>query len=615
MKPIKDQPPIHISQKRLVRMFKDIKRLGTEESRFCFLLGAGASKSSGIKTGWELSKEWYEDLKDDLLEEDRKTWEEMVGLDPENIGASYSHLYQKRYEVSPQVGYEEFKKLMERAEPGIGYVILSQILANEKHNFVITTNFDYLIEDSVRLYTSTKPFTAGHETLAEFVSSQTERPTIIKVHRDLFLHPFNDEEETNRLKIEWENALKPILKNFNLIVVGYGGNDGSLMDYLQDISAENRKAIYWCIRNEGELNDKINALLTKKDFTVEIEGFDELMIALNDALGYDVFEKLDTPEEHPFVLSAKQRITDLNEKRKALLDKLTKNKQEISKETKEIFGGAYNYLIDAYNEKNTAKADKIYEDGLNKYPEDENLLREYALFLSDELKNLDKAEEYYKKGLILYPNNIEILGNYAIFLTDVRKNHEKAEEYFKKALSLKPDDLYNMGNYADFLTDIRKDYDQAEEYYKKAVLLDPNFDGNTSAYATFLSDIRKDYDKADTFFKKTLSLNSSDPDHNGNYAHHLIISKQDYTQAEKFIDKAIDLASSTDDDLRAELWFYRYAHYKKWLEKAEAELEKLIVQGVKSVGWNFQAHIDIAEKNNHPNIKKLKGFADALGKE
>lgn len=137
---------------------------------------------------------------------------------------------------------------MEGKEPNFGYMILSQVLAKEPHNFVITTNFDYLIEDAIRQFTNTKPFVAGHEMLAGFVSSQKDRPTIVKVHRDLFLNPINDTEGTERLKKEWKETLRPILKDYNLLVVGYGGNDCSLMDYLTEIGAQNREPIYWCKR-------------------------------------------------------------------------------------------------------------------------------------------------------------------------------------------------------------------------------------------------------------------------------------------------------------------------------------------------------------------------------
>ena len=391
---MKKRKPTKITQKRLVKIFKDIKRLNTDEIRFCFLIGAGASKSSGIKTGWELSEEWYEDLKKDLDENELTKWENNIGFDKNKIGEFYPQLYHKRYEASPQIGYEEFKKLMENIEPGIGYVILSQILANEKHNFVITTNFDYLIEDSVRMYTATKPFVAGHEMLAEFISLQTDRPTIIKVHRDLFLHPFNDATETEKLKEEWKKALIPILKNFYLLVIAYGGNDGSLMGYLSSIKAEDRKPIYWCIREKKEINDKIGNLLTEKDFIVEIKGFDELMISLNDVLGYKIFEDLDKPEKHPFVLSAKKRITDLNEKRKDLLDRLSKGKKAIDKETKELFTGSLKYILEAYQEKDVNRKDKIYQEGLEKYPNDADFIGNYANFLYDIRKDYDKAEEY-----------------------------------------------------------------------------------------------------------------------------------------------------------------------------------------------------------------------------
>jgi len=645
---LNNQPSL-INQKRLVKLFKDIKRLKSDETRFCFLIGAGASKSSEIPTGWELSKEWYKDLKDDLDSEELKNWEEKIEFDEKNIGAYYPYLYKKRYEASPQVGYEEFKKLMENVVPNIGYVILSQILTTEKHNFVITTNFDYLIEDSVRMYTSKKPFSAGHETLAEFISSQTERPTIIKVHRDLFLHPFNDENETQKLKDEWKKALTPILRNFNLLVIGYGGNDGSLMDYLSSIEAQNRKALYWCIRNENELNNKINKLLEGKDFIAKINGFDELMISLNDALGYKVFESLDEPEKHPFVLAAKNRITDLNGKLKTLLDKISKYKNEITEGTKEIFTGAMKYVYDAYTEKDENKSNEIFQKGIAEYPKDHMLLGYYASFLADIRKDYDKAEEYYKKTIELKPDDADFIGNYALFLSDIRKDYDKAEkyykiaiglkpddadfignyanflkkirkdydkaeEYYKRAIGLKPDDADFIGNYANFLSDTHKDYNKAEEYYKKAIGLDPSSANKISNYANFLTNIRKNFNEAEEYHKKAIGLKPDDANFIGNYAHYLIISKRDFINAEKYLDKAFKLVGINELNLLSELWFYRYAHYKKWFEKGEKELEKLTSTGAKSFGWDMESHIEISKSNNHPNIKKLQEFSDLITK-
>jgi len=777
--------PKVISQERLVRMFKDIKRLNSEDTRFCFLIGAGASKSSGIKTGWELAVEWYKALQEDLTEEELSDWKDSIGFDEEKIGEFYPYLYQKRYEANDQLGYDEFKKLMENIDPGLGYVILSQILVNEKHNFVITTNFDYLVEDAVRMFTAQKPFIAGHETLAEFISSNTERPTIIKVHRDLFLHPINDEEGTNCLKQEWKKALVPILNRFHLLVIGYGGNDGSLMQYLKEIPIENRKSIYWCVlKEQAELNPKTKELLTNKDFIVHIDGFDELMYAFNTALGYDIFSKLDKPETHPFVEAAKGRLAELNDKLKELLASIQQTKKPVSNATKELFTGANKYLYDAYIEKDVDRQEKTYREGIAKYPDNPDLLGDYALFLDGIRKDYDRAEEYYKAAIKISPQDADFLGNYAVFLegirkdydrseeyykkaieadsknannfgnyasflNDIRKEYDRSEEYYKKAIEADPKNANNLGNYANFLLDIRKEYDRSEEYYKKAIEADPknanslgnyalflknirkeydrseeyykkaieispqdaDFLGNYAsflhdirkeydrseeyyekaieadpknanslgnyalflhnvrknydsaeeyykkaieanpknanslgiyavflkdirkeydrseeyfnnaiqispqdshllgAYALFLDDIRKDYDSAEAYYKKTIEADPKHANNLGNYAHFLILHKKDFETAEKYINQAFEINKDIELGLLSELWFYRFAHYPKWYKGAEKQLEELIGKGAKSIGWNLQDHITIAEQQGHPKLDKLKEFA------
>ncbi len=608
-----------ISQKRLVRIFKDIKKCDSAEQRFCFLIGAGASKSSGIPTGWELSADWYKDLKEDLSEKERIEWEQEIDFDEKRIGEFYSFLYKKRYEISPQLGYEEFKKLMESIEPGLGYVILSQILANEKHNFVITTNFDYLIEDAVRMYTSTKPFSAGHETLAEFISSQTERPTIIKVHRDLFLHPFNDKAETDKLKEEWERALKPILKNFSLLVIGYGGNDGSLMDYLSNINPEDRKPIYWCTQDKKYLNSKIDKLLTKKDFVVEIDGFDELMFALDIALEYKVFESLDITKNHPFVKAAEKRILSLNEKRKELFDE-KKDKEDVAEETKSVFTGAMKVMWDAYSEKDINKKEEMYKKGLVDYPNDANLIGDYAVFLSDIRKNYDKAEEYYQKAIGLDLKHVINIGNYALFLSDIRKEYDKAEEYYQRSIELDPKHANSIGNYAVFLSNIRKNYAQAEEYYQKAIELDPKHANSIGNYAVFLSNIRKNYNKAEEYYQKAIVLDSKHVINIGNYALFLSNIRKEYDKAEEYYQRAIELAPE------GELVIGNYANFLFYIRKNYAQAEEYYQKAIEldpkqanSIGnyavllSNIRKNYDKAEEYYQKAIELDPKYVNSIG--
>jgi Tfp pilus assembly protein PilF len=564
--------PKTISQKTLVRMFKDIKQTGTKENRFCFLLGAGASKSSGIKTGWELSEEWYKILQSDLDPVELSNWEKSIGFDESRVGEFYKQLYEKRYEANPQLGYHEFQKIMEHAEPALGYVILSQILTCKNHNFVITTNFDYLIEDALRMYTDKKPLIVGHERLADFVSSITERPTVIKIHRDLLLKPMNTQEETEKLKEEWQRALKPILCNFKLLVIGYGGNDGSLMDYLQNI--EQRQPIYWCKRKGDTLNAKIRNLLSSEDFIIEIHSFDQLMIAFHDSLQCKVFDNLDKPDEHRFVKATKCRIEKMNNMLKGLLEDIKKNEILASKETREIFTGAMKFIYDAYLENNIERKENIYLKGINKFPKDADLLGQYATFLHNNKKDYDQAEKYYTLAIEADPKhatnlgNYAIflksirqdydqadryyklaikadskhsisLGNYAIFLTDIRQDHDQAEKYFQLAIEADPKDAVGLGNYATFLKNIRQDYDQAEKHYKMAIEADPKHANSLGNFAIFLKNIRQDYDQAEKYYKLAIEADSKHANSLGNYAYFLCDIRQDYDQAEKYYTLAI----------------------------------------------------------------------------
>jgi len=62
-KPILNNPfeePKKLRTKTLLEHFTSNKR---EDKKFCFILGAGASKQSGIPTGKELVKTWIDDLK------------------------------------------------------------------------------------------------------------------------------------------------------------------------------------------------------------------------------------------------------------------------------------------------------------------------------------------------------------------------------------------------------------------------------------------------------------------------------------------------------------------------------------------------------------------------
>lgn len=605
--------PKNLSEGELVGIFQDTQNLKTNEVRFCFLLGAGASKSSGIPTGWELAKKWYDVLKQRLSKKELESWKDEIGFDEERLGEFYTRIYEKRFSAHPLIGYEEFKELMRGKEPSIGYVILAQVLDREPHNFVVTTNFDHLVEDAVRMYADTRPFAVGHESLAGFLSMQSDRPSIVKIHRDLFLNPMNDTESTAALKEAWKIALKPLLKDFNLLVLGYGGNDGSLMHYLCDLDLKDRKPIYWCHRKDEQLNNRVMQLLSENDYLVEIKDFDLLMYRLHDALGYNTFENL-KDENHRFIGNARNRNSKLFDRLSALAKQMDNKGEDERKTVKKILPNVLEKLTVLEEEKDNETKNLGYQELIEQFPNDPNLINEYAIFIDEELKDFKKAEKFYKKALELSPNHDGYNENYAIFLNESIKDYDKAEVYYKKALELGPNYSDNHSNYATFLSNVRKNYEKAEQHFKKSLSLDPYNESSLINYSIFLTDVKKKYSLAEEIFNRAFEINTNNPDLHGNYAHFLIIAKGDFKKAEEFIESAFDNMKKYEftKTLESELWFYRFAHYKPFYKSAIPILEKLITSEEKNMEWDFKSHIEIAKMNDHPNLEKLKYFAAAL---
>jgi len=200
----------NVDEFKLFRLINEVKMCAGDGDRFCFILGAGASASSGIKLGTEMAAIWLKELKKNEPTKTEK-WLNDKKIDESKIGEYYSEIYKRNFFQSPKTGYKYLQKEMKNARPGYGYIQLANILAAEKSsvNLVITTNFDSLTEDAVTMYTSKKPLVVSHESLAKYVDINTNRPIVIKIHRDLFFEPIA--ENTSNIAEEWVQVLEKIL--------------------------------------------------------------------------------------------------------------------------------------------------------------------------------------------------------------------------------------------------------------------------------------------------------------------------------------------------------------------------------------------------------------------
>lgn len=287
-------------EKGLVQEFKRLNQ-SMESRRFCFVLGAGASVTSGIPAGGTLVNRWLERLmeRDPQGGRDLKTWATASNLGLEGFELArasefYPQIFERCFMGDRQAGYQDLEELMKDKDPSVGYSFLAQILSNTRHRVVITTNFDNLVADALAIYSDKHPLICGHESLAAFAQPDINRPLVAKIHRDLFLAPKNDQDGVSALAPGWSQSLKAILARYTPIFVGYGGNDGSLMDFLDALPPGHiRGRSFWCyVERFGKPSPRVQKTLDHLGgIMVPILGFDELMMKLAESLGYGLLDQ------------------------------------------------------------------------------------------------------------------------------------------------------------------------------------------------------------------------------------------------------------------------------------------------------------------------------------
>jgi Tfp pilus assembly protein PilF/NAD-dependent SIR2 family protein deacetylase len=655
------------------------------ECPFCFVLGAGASKSSGIQTGQELASKWLKEIHkerdfDELPFEKWATPERMSNFGLNNfsvdrVGEHYSKIYEMKFSDQPEDGYACIEKIMEDVKPSYGYSVLAFILSTTQHKIVITTNFDNLVADALFLHSETFPRIIGHDLLVNYIRPEVRRPLIAKIHGDRGFATKSSTVDTACLSKSWREALTGIFKKFTPIFIGYAGNDGSLMGFIEELPDGVPETIYWCYRRGDTPAQRVEDLIKKKKGKfVEIEGFDEFMLRLQekakDALKFpDLLEKLKIRSETivqnfekqkndlgetiakagqqkqlssggieslPTVNNEKEQnesllavaaktLTGSNQKKtwwewwneiksekneNIRLQKLNKALEECPENTADITGN-YAWFLN-YKSKDYDSAEFYYKKAIESDPRNADNLGNYAVFLKNIRKDYASAEIFYKKAIESDPKSVSILGNYANFLKNIQKDYESAEMYYKKAIEIDPKDTYNLGSYANLLNDVSKNYDSAEIYYKKAIEADPRNVNSLGNYANLLFNIRKDYNSAEMYLKKVIEVAPKNANGFGNYSQLLFIIGKP-VEAVNFLHRAEECATSDNLDLRVELAFYRYAHLKENRNDSLCKLRQLLEQGARSPDWPLDENVERAIKDGHPEPLLLRALVRVIG--
>ena len=589
-------------------MINVIQESNKNDERFCFILGSGASVESGIVSGGELEKRWMSFLMGEAPDEGTLPRnpevvrdyarnlknDKVIQFDFSKIenewkknkkaylsSEYYFDLYTLRFYPQYNNGYRYLEKLMESAEPSLGYRILAKLITDKnKNNLVITTNFDSLTEDALFLYTDKKPLVVNHELLANYIADPSiNRPIIAKIHRGLFFNPLNSRDDTNKLSKEWREALSSVFQIFTPIVIGYGGGDHSLMDFLCDESVKMRK-IYWCYLSEYGLPNKTiqNLILNKNGLFVEINGFDSFMADI----GSELYSTEITPSETTNILQQRcnSRIEQYNKRWSELHSDSQQVKElknlELNLEKKREESNTLTYFD--YFRRGTEYLDnKKFDLSIEFFDKSIKLNNNFAPAYNNrgisyyKLKQYNKAIEDYNKAIELNPNDSEVYFNRGISYSNL-KQYEKAIEDYNKAIELNPNDSEVYNNRGISYSNL-KQYEKAIEDYNKAIELNPNdsevYNNRGISYSNL-----KQYEKAIEDYNKAIELN---PNYSDAYYNRgsLYFNLKQYEKAIEDYTKATELDSELKEAYIGRAKVYRLLDKPELAELDEAKIKEL----------------------------------------
>ena len=468
---------------------------------FCFIVGAGVSRSSGIPTGGEMAQVWlrevYEAENFDGLSLEEWATPDRLGIKDfklRNLANFYPQLYRRRYGDHEQAGFAFLESQMEGKEPSYGYSVLSYLLSETHHRVVVTTNFDNLVADALSIHSSRFPLVIGHDALAQYAAVELRRPLVAKIHGALGFSPKSQPHDISDLPEGWRTALGRILDRYTPIVMGYEGNDGSLMGFLKSLPPHTPDRVLWCVYAPGGnaadclklvSKDVREYVKSRRGRFIPIRGFDELMAKLLTKLR----EKGSVPDLYERLKErARQRERSYDEQqRKLFAAAVVTEVHDRGKEVSSVYDAADPTLAEAVSEIAESRKDKpwwvwdseadaatdvvakerIYLQALKALPNNADMLRSYAVFVDTVLGDQDKAEELYKQAIKADPKDWLSLAFYGSLL-EIAGKMDAAEEHFRRAVEINPKSKYALQNYAQFLTNVRGNKAEAKELERRA---------------------------------------------------------------------------------------------------------------------------------------------------
>ncbi len=283
-----------------------------QPAQLALLLGAGASKSSGVPLAFEMIAEWRQDVFESAVPaaqregQSAKAWlATQHGKYPWFESESeYSLLFEHRYKRPVQRRLYVEEKI-EGVRPGWGYLYLANLIVQARRfSTVFTTNFDDLLADALGTYLHHTAVVCDADAQVDLVSFLSDRAKIVKLHGSyLFSDIRNTGVELAALGERMAAKFSELARQRGLVVLGYAGRDRSVMAMIETLLADELSfphGIYWCLRPGEEPSAWVARLAEQHASRFElcsVEDFDDLMARLHEALGLRLPTTILSPHE------------------------------------------------------------------------------------------------------------------------------------------------------------------------------------------------------------------------------------------------------------------------------------------------------------------------------
>lgn len=250
-----------------------------------WLLGAGASAQSGVPTAGQLVDRLLTELyarennmtvaeveaRPDWVSLARRAYDGRNGLPALADVAMYSAVFDRVF-PDRDIRARWLEGMLDGRRPHSGHHALAAMMAAGTAPFVVTTNFDSLIEDAYAGLRAEVDDLPRLTVLAPQSSSNTDYavatdkvPLVVKIHGDLgTVTPMNTVGELSVGDDVLREAVRSKLSRYGLVVAGYSGRDQAVMGMLRQVlegATPFLNGLTWVRRPEDEPAAAVTALL------------------------------------------------------------------------------------------------------------------------------------------------------------------------------------------------------------------------------------------------------------------------------------------------------------------------------------------------------------------